>query len=33
LTDQQCRTVLKDVAEVTQGLVVLDQRYKNIAGS
>jgi hypothetical protein len=32
LTDQQCRTVLKDAAEITQGLVVLDQRYKNIPG-
>jgi hypothetical protein len=32
LTDQQCRTVLKDAAEITQGLVVLDQRYQNIPG-
>jgi hypothetical protein len=32
LTDQQCRTVLKDAAEITQGLVVLDQRYTNIPG-
>jgi hypothetical protein len=32
LTDQQCRTVLSDAAEITQGLVVLDQRYKNIPG-
>jgi hypothetical protein len=32
LTDQQCRTVLKDAAEITHGLVVLDQRYKNIPG-
>jgi len=32
LTDQQCRTVLNDAAEITQGLVVLDQRYKNIPG-
>jgi hypothetical protein len=32
LTDQQCRTVLKDAAEITQGLVVLDQRHKNIPG-
>jgi hypothetical protein len=32
LTDQQCRTVLKDAAEITQGVVVLDQRYQNIPG-
>lgn len=32
MTDEQCRTVLKDAAEVTQGLVVLDRRYKNIPG-
>jgi hypothetical protein len=32
LTDQQCRTVLNDAAEITQGLVVLDQRHTNIPG-
>jgi hypothetical protein len=32
LTDQKCWTVLKDAAEITQGLVVLDQRYTNIPG-
>jgi hypothetical protein len=32
MTDEQCRTVLKDAGEVAQGLVVLDRRYKNIPG-
>lgn len=32
LSDAQAMTVLKDAAEVTRALVVLDQRYKNIPG-
>lgn len=32
LTDQQCMTVLKDVADVVRGLVALDRRYSNVPG-
>jgi len=32
LSDQQCMTVLKDAAETTRALVVLDTRYENIPG-
>jgi hypothetical protein len=30
LTPEQARTVLKDAADLTQGLVILDSRYKNV---
>jgi hypothetical protein len=32
LSNAQCMTVLKDAAEVTRALVVLDKRYENIPG-
>jgi hypothetical protein len=32
LSHAECMTVLKDAAEVTRGLVVLDKRYDNIPG-
>ena len=32
MSASQCRTVLKDAAEVTRALVVLDKRYENIPG-
>lgn len=32
LTDEQCMTVLKDVADVVRGLVALDRRYSNVPG-
>jgi hypothetical protein len=32
LSQSECLTVLKDAAEVTRGLVVLDKRYDNIPG-
>ena len=32
LSDDQCRTVLKDTAEITRGLVALDRRYELIPG-
>lgn len=32
LTDSQCKTVLKDAAEVARALVALDRRYSNIPG-
>ena len=32
LSDEQCRTVLKDAAEITRGLVALDRRYELIPG-
>lgn len=32
LSDQQCMTVLKDVADVVRGLVALDRRYSNVPG-
>jgi len=32
LTDQQCMTVLKDVADVVRGIVALDRRYSNVPG-
>jgi hypothetical protein len=32
LTEAQCMTVLKDAAEITRGLVVLDRRYAGIPG-
>ena len=32
LRDEQCRTVLKDTAEITRGLVALDRRYELIPG-
>ena len=32
LSDEQCRTVLKDTAEITRGLVGLDRRYELIPG-
>lgn len=32
LSNQQCRTVLKDAAEIAQALVVLDMRYEGIRG-
>jgi len=32
LSDDQCRTVVKDAAEVTRALVALDRRYEGIPG-
>lgn len=32
LTPDQARTVLKDAADLTRGLVILDNRYKNVPG-
>jgi len=32
LSDDQCKTVLKDAAEITRGLVGLDRRYEGIPG-
>ena len=32
LTPEQARTVLKDAADLTRGLVILDRRYKNVPG-
>lgn len=32
LTPEQSRTVLKDAADLTRGLVILDRRYKNVPG-
>jgi hypothetical protein len=32
LTSEQANTVLKDVADLTRGLVLLDQRYSNVPG-
>lgn len=32
LAPEQARTVLKDAADLTRGLVILDRRYKNVPG-